>query len=351
MKNNITNLLLICLVFLASCNPKITTSILQQQPALDPKTEVAIFDQKEEVPSVHKLLGSVYIGDTGFSTNCSYPVVIDAAKTEARKIGGNSLLITRHDKPNLLSSCHRINANILSIQPNHLSQNQTSVFTEQTLKQSNTKDELGLQQFNSKWRFAIQGGYSIRIAKIVDGVSADYKSYLKELNKGFHLGGDISYFPNGNDIGFGVKYNYYSANNSGDFFLENDAGDIQNIRIKDDIKINFIGPSFLMRYPSRKNLNAFYMGMALGYMSYADDASYFEDFTITGKTLGVSFDFGYDFATSDNMAIGIQLSLVGGTLSKITYDNGIQSEVIELDDDSKESLTRIDLSIGLRFLK
>lgn len=60
-------------------------------------------------------LGEVKIGDTGFSTNCDYETVIDAAKLEARKVGGNAIKIVSHQNPDFVSSCHRITATIYKI--------------------------------------------------------------------------------------------------------------------------------------------------------------------------------------------------------------------------------------------
>lgn len=343
-KTYLTNILIVLGFF--SCNPKINTTIINKQPALEDNAQVFVYEKKEAVPNEHQILGQVYVGDTGFSTNCSLPVVMDAAKKEARKIGGNSLLITQHLTPNLMSSCHRINANILSVS-NEL---RPKIDKELVIDNIPTKEEsTNLEQYRSKWRIAFQGGYSYRTAKIIDGVSSDYGSYLKKLKNGFHLGGDIAYFPKGQDFGLGIKYNYFSAKNSGDFYFENDNGNIEFVHIKDDIKINFIGPSFLIRYPSKQNLNAAFLGISLGYMSYADEAVLFDELDISGHTFGAGFDFGYDIATSDKMAIGFQISFMGGVLHKIAVDDGQNTEVIELGDDSKESLARLDFSIGIRF--
>ena len=349
MKKNNTYVLILLSFWIFSCNPKISTSVLNQMPALEENAEILVTKNKEEIPSQHEVIGSVKIRDTGFTTNCSYPVVIDAAKSEARKIGGNTLFITNHQTPNLMSSCHQINANIISatLEPN---EGLVELGELQSTTQPRTETPIdSTPSLNKKWRLAFQGGFSFRTAKVIDNVSSDYKSYLQKLKKGFHLGGDINYFPNGNDFGFGVKYNFFSSQNAGDFYFEDDNFNLVNISIEDNITINYVGPSFLLRYPSSRNLNSGYLGVSLGYLSYQDRAQYFDEFTIKGQTLGAAFDFGYDIATSDEMAIGFQISIVGGVLHKIKIERDSGTEVIELDDNSKESLSRIDLSIGIRF--
>jgi hypothetical protein len=112
-----TALLFVSAILLSSCSPKITTSISKQYATLDYQEEVRVFNLDESVPYDFEELGIVKIGDTGFSTNCGWEVVIERAKSEARKVGGNALKITEHILPTMMgSSCHRITAQILRIE-------------------------------------------------------------------------------------------------------------------------------------------------------------------------------------------------------------------------------------------
>jgi hypothetical protein len=105
------------LLILNACSPKIATSVSKNYAVLDYREDVKVFGVEETEPNDAELLGTVKIGDTGFSTNCGLDVVIDKAKTEARKIGGNAIKITRHTPPGGIwgSSCHQITANILKV--------------------------------------------------------------------------------------------------------------------------------------------------------------------------------------------------------------------------------------------
>ena len=63
-----------------------------------------------------RTLGHIKIGDTGFTTkNGNYAAVLNIAKDEARKAGGNVVKITKHKSPDMLSSMHRIEADILRV--------------------------------------------------------------------------------------------------------------------------------------------------------------------------------------------------------------------------------------------
>ena len=104
------------LIFLGSCNPKISTSISTNYQPLDYKQEVVVIGLSQAEPDNSEYLGEVKIGDSGFSVNCGYDVVIDQAKLEARKVGGNAIKIIEHKPPTAMgSSCHRITARILKV--------------------------------------------------------------------------------------------------------------------------------------------------------------------------------------------------------------------------------------------
>jgi hypothetical protein len=103
-------------MLLMACAAKVATTATKSYPALPFDTEVVVFGISEPVPAGENL-GTVKIGDTGFSTNCGYDIVISQAKQEARKIGGNALRIIEHKGPTALgSSCDRITAQILRVE-------------------------------------------------------------------------------------------------------------------------------------------------------------------------------------------------------------------------------------------
>ena len=100
-----------------SCSPKVRTSIIKSYKAIDTKTEIVVIDLDREAPENSEILGTVKTGDSGFSTNCGYDVMININKQEARKAGGNATKIISHRFPSAMgSTCHRITANILKVE-------------------------------------------------------------------------------------------------------------------------------------------------------------------------------------------------------------------------------------------
>lgn len=101
-------------LLLGSCNPRITTIVSRPLEPINYKEEILVFGLNEAVPQGSLEIGIVKIDDTGFTTNCGWEEVIEYAKMEARKAGGNALKITDHIPPNIfVSTCHRITAKIL----------------------------------------------------------------------------------------------------------------------------------------------------------------------------------------------------------------------------------------------
>jgi lipoate-protein ligase A len=112
---NITILIFTFLLLLTSCSPKISSSIRKEYETLNYEEKVSVLQTNDKQPEDAEILGIVKVGDTGFSTKCDYDVVLEKAKLEARKVGGNAIRITKHKKPNFWSTCHRIEALILKL--------------------------------------------------------------------------------------------------------------------------------------------------------------------------------------------------------------------------------------------
>lgn len=107
-----TILLFFCFVFLVGCAPRVMVDLSQDQTPLDFRQKVVVLDLPDIVPPNARLIGIVKVGDSGFTFDCDFPVVLEKAEIEARKAGGNLLKITEHKTPDFKSTCHRITAEI-----------------------------------------------------------------------------------------------------------------------------------------------------------------------------------------------------------------------------------------------
>jgi hypothetical protein len=104
------------LLVLDACAPKVTTSVSKKYPMLDYREEVSVFGLHDSIPANTEIFGTVKVGNSGFSTDCSLETVIDKAKIAARKVGGNAIKITKHSPPSVWrNSCHKIKVYILKV--------------------------------------------------------------------------------------------------------------------------------------------------------------------------------------------------------------------------------------------
>lgn len=110
-----TFLLAVFVIFFSACAPKIRTTLSQKYEPLDYRQEVMVIDLADASPASAELLGTLKIGDAGMSTKCNFAQVLEKAKEEARKVGGNAVKITEHKTPDFMSSCHRISAEVLRL--------------------------------------------------------------------------------------------------------------------------------------------------------------------------------------------------------------------------------------------
>lgn len=198
-----------------------------------------------------------------------------------------------------------------------------------------------------KFRFALQGGYSYRFAKIPGGLDEEFEDYIKGLKSGYNIGGDFNYFMNEKNS-LGVNISFSQAKNSmSDVALVDIDGNIIAVGdMKDDIRLFYLGPSYTMRSSSNEGKSYILGSFTLGYLSYKNNAYVVNtDIDITGATVGLGISIGGDIVISENIALGIQASVLLGFLDKIIM-NG-QS----LDLNESENLSRIDISLGLRFYK
>ena len=100
------------ILILAACSTSKQTSVLNYSTPLPAGTPVEVFGIGQKLPNDVKFIGSISVGDSGFTSNCSYQEVINDAMSLARSMGGNIVQITSHKEPDIWSTCHRIKADV-----------------------------------------------------------------------------------------------------------------------------------------------------------------------------------------------------------------------------------------------
>ncbi|WP_114784203.1 autotransporter outer membrane beta-barrel domain-containing protein [Botryobacter ruber] len=299
---------------------------------------IQVYSIVEAVPDWARVIDTLTISNTAFKDYCSYEVVLEHARVVARKAGGNAIKILQHERPELPGTCHGLVAAVLYLPPYH---------------ERPRDPALADPDYDIPYpalRIALDAGWSTRTGKISGAVPPEFHDYIKKLKRGFHLGLDAAYYTE-SQVGFGLKYRFYNASNSEQVYVSG-AGGTSQMELSDQIFINFLGPTVNTRLWDSDDKNALYMGMGLGYLGYRNNSSlgtYKANYS--GSTVGLSCDLGYDFGLDRNNAFGIQVSYTIGALTRYKETIGNTSRLVELEKDKYEDLSRIDLTIGMRFNK
>lgn len=197
----------------------------------------------------------------------------------------------------------------------------------------------GVKPKLSKWQFGVNGGYAYRLFKPRIKSTPYELKYVNELKSGYSLGAELYYF-HWQKVGFGLKYDVYKSKAERD------------IRTKNDITIQFLGPSVVHRtiFPSQKTsiLSAFW----LGYQPYKNVAKFIgQDYTMKGRTMGWGVSVAIDHKITEKLAINFTAACFMGSIYKYKKEIKGRTETVNLSKDSFEDLSRAEFTVGLKFLK
>jgi hypothetical protein len=348
--------LLIGVMFWSACSPKINTTILQKYPPLDNTQEVTVYKIGDIVPSHAIVIGTLKIGDSGFSTNCNFEKIMNHAKMQARKLGGNALKITEHRPPNLISSCHRIKADILKIDMPQLKIEEEGLVIKDDSTAPKKSDnhtspsDLNHKRFLSPFKIGIDGGLSYLIGKIDKTLDPALVSYYKKLKFGYNVGAEAYYFFK-DSWGLGLKYCMFRTQNSLDNVQVTSmtTGQTAVGLLEDNIVVHSITPMFSFRFEEPNATQLYYLNIGFGYSAYKNRFTAVNPYTITGSTMNGFMEFGYEFKINNHNGIDVSLSYLSGALSSITIDDGTTQRTIQLEGDNRENISRLNLNIGFKF--
>lgn len=181
--------------------------------------------------------------------------------------------------------------------------------------------------------FSVQAGWSHRTAKSHPELSALERKHYEGLRSGIHVGSNATYYFS-EYIGVGLQYPFSKYSST--------TGTIQ-----DNIFMNYIGPAVHGRYVFAKQKFQFTYGLSLGYFHYKSDTYLDQPLTITGSTVGIVTNLGVHFRFTDRFMLGIEPSLITGTLSNVDVSDGRNTVPIELEKDQHENISHFIIPLKL----
>jgi hypothetical protein len=74
-------------------------------------------------------------------------------------------------------------------------------------------------------------------------------------------------------------------------------------------------------------------------------------FLLTGKAFASNLDLGLEYFVFPRISAGINVSYFLSSLKKVTLNDGNSTTVQELEKENYENISRLDLSVGIRFYR
>jgi hypothetical protein len=189
-----------------------------------------------------------------------------------------------------------------------------------------------------KWRIGVNGGAELIIAPESANISEELSKYKKTLKSGARFGADITLFISPN-IGVGVNYTTYSANNEASHISYEINGNQYEGSRRDDIRIHFVGPTISIRSIPKHNKCYAFCDFIIGYFTYSNNLTLNNDTRHFKKeNFGFSTSVGADYMFLKSVSMGVSLNIMAASIKNAEILSG----------NKVENLSRISLVITLK---
>jgi len=188
MKNIINLLFIVSLMILSSCGSTIRTTATKTYEPNYSNEPIIVYGRNDQLPSQTEKIGTIKIGDSGFSVDCGWEKVLQKAKNECRKKGGNAIQIVSVYEPDFSCTCYRLTAIILKgPEKEYISASEAKTGLNETIIKS---------EWSKKGVDEIEGIYE----KVVTNEGAKYKLAIKKVSNteynAIYLSGALSQYEN-----------------------------------------------------------------------------------------------------------------------------------------------------------
>ena len=180
--------------------------------------------------------------------------------------------------------------------------------------------------------------------------SGQAETYYSDFKMGFYANADMNYFFTPS-YGAGIKYKFFDTSASLEgFFDPHDGMNLIYSTYKEQVYVNFIGISLLFQQfignSKAYKLNSFF---STGLTTYRNEAEYLNGFfLLQGRNAGFDTGIGVEYFITDRISASSDLSFFYSSIRKMKISDGTNSSTIDLDKNSYENLSRIELSVGIR---
>lgn len=219
------------------------------------------------------------------------------------------------------------------------------------------------QQFSpaitsSKFQVSVDGGlgYLLGSTKAAKkqmqsyGVSnQDVDSYYRQFKFGEQAGAS-AYYMIKPFLGIGLDYSLFTTKACVNSFIDAPDGWSKYYGpYREKIYTNFLGISCLSKQPINERLS-YYGKLSAGLVFYRDEVFLIvSPALVTGNASAIRGELGFSYSIAKHVSLNVGISYLFSSLTKVTMNNGIATQDVTLEGDSKENLSRLAISTGLQF--
>jgi hypothetical protein len=236
---------LVLLLGFTNCAHKITRIGYNLNPVPTSDTCQIQVVKFENQSTTTKKIGTIYLGESGFSTRCNQATALAILKLEACNIGADIVNIIEEKKPDILSSCYRCKAELLmTVREEQIVESDSSDYVVFKPHEPPQQAPHQISRYKDDCQIAVALGILYGGGSLV-GLDIEYK-IAKQL--GVQVGVGL--------VGFGASINFHFNKNIRSSFI---ALQYFNQGIGESFLQSMAGPTFVFR---GKKWFTFYTGLA-----------------------------------------------------------------------------------------
>lgn len=318
----------------AGCAPKVYTMLQKSYPARPAGSEVQLFYLNDPVPDDAEVLGRVEVRDEGSATNCGYTSVVNLAKEETNRAGGDGLHIVWHLIPSMSGrSCHQIAGDMLRLGDSAPAAATTPYETTTAhagqMGSASAPAAAEVPVPAGRFRelpFALEAnaGYGMIVSKMeaLSGMEGNPR-------RGLHLNAALRWASQ-KQVGAGLRYSGYFSS------VQYSSGFTRDERLK--LHVHYIAPELFLRQPIGKRWEL-HETLGVGYASYGESLRKLKA-SLNG--FGGHLTFGAEYRLSNHFSLGL-----GVAGYRYLFPNQV---VLTTETESTQGITLLSINGGLRIL-
>lgn len=356
MRSSVSVIVIALMGAMASCSPKVTSNIVHKFPPQESVGDVILLNEKDQLPADADWMGGIEV-----KGKANYDKMAEMTRFKAWESGGNYVKVksfgsdgVRSDIRLMRSDVYR--ADTAKVNPNDIRtvERPATAYivsgangTTESVVQTNETVEPS--SFDKLDNVRVYAGYGRRLNKIAPELNVFEKEHIKRLMNGIVFGAEyIQYFKKARGAGLGLRYQIMHATSSDPATITYENGSTKDGVLNETVNISFIGPVYSGRMASQDNKHLFVANVGMGALLWNDIQKFDkESLTVTGRTMGSTFDINYSYFLSDHVTLGAGISYTTGVIRKATYSSGEQTRTVELEENQYEGLVHMGICAQL----